>query len=283
MYPIIEIEDLNPEVVRLVVEAPAIARKHQPGQFIILRIDETGERIPLTVNEVDPEAGTVTVVFQKVGATTMQLAALRPGDALQDLVGPLGKPTDFGNAKRVAVIGGGLGCAIAYPEAKELHDKGIAVDLIAGFRTANLIFMGEKLQAACDSLIIVTDDGSNGHRGFVTDALRERLNAGIRYDLVIAIGPVVMMDFVCRLTKEYGIRTLVSMNTVMIDGTGMCGCCRVKVNGEYKHACIDGPDFEGHEVDFTSVMERSVQFRQYETQALNNYRRQHPEATMRRS
>ena len=282
MYPIIEIQDLNPEVVRLVVEAPAIARKHQPGQFIILRIDETGERIPLTVNEVDPEAGTVTVVFQKVGATTMQLAALRPGDALQDLVGPLGKPTDFGDAKRVAVIGGGLGCAIAYPEAKELHDKGIAVDLIAGFRTANLIFMGEKLQAACDNLIVVTDDGSNGRRGFVTDALRERLNAGVRYDLVIAIGPVVMMDFVCRLTKEYGIRTLVSMNTVMIDGTGMCGCCRVKVNGEYKHACIDGPDFDGHKVDFTSVMERSVQFRQYETQALNQYRRNHPEATMRR-
>jgi len=282
MYPIIEVQDLNPEVVRLVVEAPAIARKHQPGQFIILRIDETGERIPLTVNETDPEKGTVTVVFQKVGATTMQLASLQPGDALQDLVGPLGKPTDFGNAKRVAVIGGGLGTAIAYPEAKELHDKGIEVDLIAGFRTASLIFMGEKLQAACDNLIIVTDDGSNGRRGFVTDALRERLNAGIRYDLVIAIGPVVMMDFVCRLTKEYGIRTLVSMNTVMIDGTGMCGCCRVKVDGEYKHACIDGPDFDGHKVDFTSVMERSVQFRQYETQALNNYRRTHPEATMRR-
>ena len=282
MYPIIEVQDLNPEVVRLVVEAPAIARKHQPGQFIILRIDETGERIPLTVNETDPEKGTVTVVFQKVGATTMQLASLQPGDALQDLVGPLGKPTDFGNAKRVAVIGGGLGTAIAYPEAKELHDKGIAVDLIAGFRTASLIFMGEKLQAACDNLILVTDDGSNGRRGFVTDALRERLNSGIRYDLVIAIGPVVMMDFVCRLTKEYGIRTLVSMNTVMIDGTGMCGCCRVKVDGEYKHACIDGPDFDGHKVDFTSVMERSVQFRQYETQALNNYRRTHPEATMRR-
>ena len=282
MYPIIEVQDLNPEVVRLVVEAPAIARKHQPGQFIILRIDETGERIPLTVNETDPEKGTVTVVFQKVGATTMQLASLQPGDALQDLVGSLGKPTDFGNAKRVAVIGGGLGTAIAYPEAKELHDKGIAVDLIAGFRTASLIFMGEKLQAACDNLILVTDDGSNGRRGFVTDALRERLNSGIRYDLVIAIGPVVMMDFVCRLTKEYGIRTLVSMNTVMIDGTGMCGCCRVKVDGEYKHACIDGPDFDGHKVDFTSVMERSVQFRQYETQALNNYRRTHPEATMRR-
>jgi ferredoxin--NADP+ reductase len=267
----------------MVVEAPAIARKHQPGQFIILRIDETGERIPLTVNETDPEAGTVTVVFQKVGATTMQLAALHPVDALQDLVGPLGKPTDFGDAKRVAVIGGGLGTAIAYPEAKELHDKGIEVDLIAGFRTASLIFMGEKLQAACDNLIIVTDDGSNGKRGFVTDALRERINSGVHYDLVIAIGPVVMMDFVCRLTKEYGIRTLVSMNTVMIDGTGMCGCCRVKVNGEYKHACIDGPDFEGHEVDFTSVMERSVQFRQYETESLNNYRRNNPEATMRRS
>jgi ferredoxin--NADP+ reductase len=281
MYPIVEAQDLNPEVVRMVIEAPEIARKHKPGQFIILRIDETGERIPLTVNETDPEAGTLTIVFQKVGATTLHLAALRPGDALKDLVGPLGKPTDFGDAKRVAVIGGGLGCAIAYPEAKELHDKGVQVDLIAGFRTANLIFMGEKLQAACDNLIIVTDDGSNGNRGFVTDALRAQLSKGVRYDLVIAIGPVVMMDFVCRVTKEYGIRTLVSMNTVMIDGTGMCGCCRVKVGGEYKHACIDGPDFDGHQVDFRSVMERSVQFKQFETQSLNRYRRFHPQASLR--
>ena len=213
MFPIIEVEELNPEVVRMVVEAPAIARKHQPGQFIILRIDETGERIPLTVNETDPEAGTITVVFQKVGATTLQLADLKPGDALQDLVGPLGKPTDFAGAKRVAVIGGGLGCAIAYPEAKELHDMGVEVDLIAGFRTADLIFMEDKLEAACTNLIVVTDDGSNGRRGFVTDALRERMNSGIHYDLVIAIGPVVMMDFVCRLTKEYGVRTLANTST----------------------------------------------------------------------
>ena len=283
MYPVVEVQDLNPEVVRMVIQAPAIARKHQPGQFVILRIDETGERIPLTVNETDPEAGTVTIVFQKVGASTLQLGALQAGDVLQDVAGPLGKPTDFADAKRVAVIGGGLGCAIAYPEAKELHDTGVAVDLIAGFRTESLIFMSEKLEAACDNLIVVTDDGANGNRGFVTDALRNRLLAGEHYDLVIAIGPVVMMEAICKLTKEFGIRTLVSMNTVMIDGTGMCGCCRVKVGGEYKHACIDGPDFDGHLVDFSSVMDRSVQFRQFETQALNNYRRMHPQATMRQA
>jgi ferredoxin--NADP+ reductase len=223
------------------------------------------------------------LVFQKVGATTLQLGDLKAGDSLLDVVGPLGTPTDFGNARHVAVIGGGLGCAIAYPEAKELHDNGVAVDFIAGFHTASLDFLGEGTRGICDNLIVVTDDGSNGHRGLVTDALRANLEAGADYDLVFAVGPVVMMDYVCRLTREYGIRTLVSMNTIMIDGTGMCGCCRVKVNGEYKHACIDGPDFDGHAVDFTSVMERSTQFRQFETQALNNYRRMHPEATMRRA
>lgn len=267
MYPILETEALNAEVTRMVIEAPAIARKIKPGQFVMLRIDETGERIPLTMNGADPEAGTVTIIFQAVGASTMQLAKMRAGEALLDVVGPLGKPTELEGVKRACVIGGGLGTAIAYPQAKWLHDHGCQVDVIVGFRSKDLIILEDEFRACSDSLVIMTDDGSNGNKGVVTAPLQEQLEAGKRYDVVLAIGPVIMMKFVALTTKPYGIKTFVSMNPLMIDGTGMCGGCRVKVGDEYMHACVDGPDFDGHLVDFDDAMRRGVMYRSFEQRA----------------
>lgn len=267
MYPIEQVEQLNAEVTRMVVRAPEIAKKIKPGQFIMLRIDEQGERIPLTMNSCDPEAGTVTIVFQAVGATTMHLATLRAGDSLLDFAGPFGNPTELEGVKRACVIGGGLGTAIAYPQAKWLHDHGCEVDVITGFRNKDLILFEDELAACSSWHMVMTDDGSNGNKGVVTAPLQERIEAGANYDLVLAVGPVIMMKFVALTTKPHGIKTLVSMNPIMIDGTGMCGGCRVKVGDEYKHACVDGPDFDGHLVDFDDAMHRGVMYRDFEAAA----------------
>ena len=251
----------------MVVRAPEIAKKIKPGQFIMLRIDEQGERIPLTMNDCDPEAGTITIIFQAVGATTMRLAQMKAGDALQDFAGPLGNPTELEGAKRACVIGGGLGTAIAFPQAKWLYDHGCEVDVITGFRNKDLILLEDEINACSARQIIMTDDGSNGNKGLVTQALQQRIDEGADYDLVLAVGPVIMMKFVAATTKPYGIKTYVSMNPLMIDGTGMCGGCRVKVGDEYLHACVDGPDFDGHLVDFDDAMRRGVMYRSFEAEA----------------
>lgn len=267
MYPILEVEALNSEVTRMVVSAPEIAAKIKPGQFIMLRIDEVGERIPLTMNDCDPQAGTITIVFQAVGATTLQLAHMKVGESLLDFAGPLGNPTELAGARRACVIGGGLGTAIAYPQAKWLFENGCEVDVITGFRTIDLVLIEDEIAAHSTRQIIMTDDGSNGNKGLVTQALQARIDEGADYDLVLAVGPVIMMKFVAATTKPYNIKTFVSMNPLMVDGTGMCGGCRVKVGDDYMHACVDGPDFDGHLVDFDDAMRRGVQYRSFEAQA----------------
>jgi len=264
MYQIVKKRVLNPTVTLMEVSAPHIAKKALPGQFIILRIDEAGERIPLTVAGYDRKAGTITIIFQKVGYTTERLDKLEQGDSLLDFVGPLGVASEFAGMKKVAVVGGGLGVAIAYPQAKALYELGAEVDLFVGFRNRDLIILEEELAAASTELIVMTDDGSNGKKGFVTDGLAQKLQSGKDYDTVIAIGPLVMMKAVCDLTRERGIHTIVSMNTTMIDGTGMCGCCRLTVGGKTKFACVDGPDFDGHQVDFTEALARSRMFHKEE-------------------
>ena len=268
MFPIVKKRVLNETVTLMEIEAPLVARKALPGQFIIFRIDEEGERIPLTIAGYDREKGTVTIIFQKVGYTTMKLDTLNEGDALLDFVGPLGEPSHTEGVKRAAVIGGGLGVAIAYPQAKALHEAGCEVDLIVGFRNEHLIILKDELAAACTDLTIMTDDGSNGNKGFVTQALQAKLDAGKAYDEVIAIGPLPMMKAVCDLTKPKDIKTIVSMNTIMIDGTGMCGGCRVTVGGVTKFACVDGPDFDGHQVDWAEAISRSRMFRPEEQRAM---------------
>ena len=267
MFPIVKKRVLNESVTLMEIEAPLVARKAQPGQFIIFRIDEAGERVPLTIAGYDREKGTVTIIFQKVGYTTERLDTLKEGDALLDFVGPLGEPSHTEGIRRAAVIGGGLGVAIAYPQARALHEAGAKVDLIVGFRSEQLIILKDELEAACSELTIMTDDGSNGRKGFVTQELGEKLRAGEQYDEVIAIGPLPMMKAVCDLTRPYGVKTIVSMNPIMIDGTGMCGGCRVTVGGETKFACVDGPDFDGHLVDFDEAIARSRMFRPEEAQA----------------
>ena len=267
MYRIVKKRVLNPTVTLMEVEAPLVARKAEPGQFIILRVDENGERIPLTIADYDREKGTVTIIFQIVGATTEKLNHKEEGDYLQDFVGPLGKATETEGLKRVAVIGGGVGTAIAYPVAKKLHDVGCHVDLIVGFRNKDLIILEDEFRAASTNFIIGTDDGSYGKKALVTDLLREQIEAGVKYDRVIAIGPVIMMKFVCQLTKEYNIPTVVSMNPIMIDGTGMCGGCRLTVGGETKFACVDGPEFDGHLVDFDEAMARGAMYKNFERHA----------------
>ncbi|MBQ9941423.1 MAG: sulfide/dihydroorotate dehydrogenase-like FAD/NAD-binding protein [Christensenellaceae bacterium] len=272
MYKIVEKEVLGPQVTKMVIEAPAVAKKAQPGQFIIFRIDAQGERVPLTVADYDREKGTVTIIFQIVGKTTKKLNELGAGDSLLDFVGPLGMPTHFPpEAKKVAVIGGGLGTAIAYPQAKKLHEMGRQVDAIIGFRNKEYIILEKEMAENSSSLTVMTDDGSNGHKGFVTDALKARIEAGEKYDLVIAIGPLIMMKFVCKLTKQYGIKTIVSMNPIMIDGTGMCGGCRLTVGGQTKFACVDGPDFDGHLVDFDEAMRRQQMYKSEEAESLSRH------------
>lgn len=263
-YKIVRKEDLNPQIFLMEVEAPLVARRAEPGQFIILRTDEMGERVPFTIADFDREKGTVTVIVQVVGKTTQDMAKLRSGDELCDFAGPLGMPTPLEGLKKVAVIGGGLGTAIAYPQAKKLHSLGADVTVITGFRNKDLIILEDELKKVSSKLIITTDDGSNGVGGFVTDRLKEEIEKGEKFDEVIAIGPLVMMRAVCSLTKEYDIKTTVSMNPVMIDGTGMCGGCRVIVGGETKFACVDGPDFDGHKIDWAAALNRQNMFKAHE-------------------
>ena len=272
MYKIVKKEVLNPTVSLIEVEAPYIAKKAEPGQFIILRVDERGERVPFTIADFDREKGTVTIIFQVVGETTELLNELQEGDSLQDFVGPLGVASHFEDVKNVAVIGGGLGTAIAYPQAKKLHGMGVRVDMINGFRNKDLIIIEDLCKDACTNLYTMTDDGSNGNKGFVTAKLEELIEAGNKYDLVVAIGPLVMMKAVCDLTKKYDIKTIVSMNPIMIDGTGMCGGCRGTVGGEAKVACVDGPDFDGHQVDFDQAILRSRMFKTQEDRARKEHR-----------
>ena len=271
MAKIITKRRLNPTVTLMEVSAPLIAKKALPGQFIILRVDEKGERIPLTIADYDREKGTITIIFQKVGLTTELLDTLEEGDDILDFVGPLGRPTELEGVKKVAVIGGGVGCAIAYPQAKYLHEHGVAVDVIAGFRSMDIVILEEEFQAACDHLYLTTDDGSYGEKGLVTDKLKALIEAGNQYDAVIAIGPIIMMKFVCKTTEPYGIKTLVSLNPIMIDGTGMCGGCRVSVGGQMKFACVDGPDFDGHQVDFDELMARNAAYKEREAQVRRDH------------
>lgn len=266
-YKIIKKEVLNPQIFLMEIEAPLIAKKAEPGQFIILRIDEYGERVPFTINDFDREKGTVTIIVQAVGKTTMDLSKMEAGEELLDFAGPLGVPTHLDGLKKVAVIGGGLGTAIAYPQAKKLHALGAEVHVITGFRDKDLIILEEECKKVSDKLIITTDDGSNGVKGFVTQRLQELLDAGEQYDAVIAIGPLVMMRAVSEVTRPQGIKTIVSMNPVMIDGTGMCGGCRVIVGGETKFACVDGPDFDGHQIDWQAALNRQQMFKTHEKQA----------------
>ncbi|HHV50420.1 MAG TPA: sulfide/dihydroorotate dehydrogenase-like FAD/NAD-binding protein [Clostridiales bacterium] len=264
MYRILKKRVLNPTVTWMDVEAPLIARKARAGQFIILRVNETGERIPLTIADYDPEKGSVTIIFQKVGATTLMLDKLEEGDYILDFVGPLGRATEIEGVKKVAIVGGGVGCAIAYPEAKAFHNAGANVDMIAGFRSKDLVILEDEMAAASDRLFLMTDDGSYGSKGFVTEKLKELLDGGEKYDMVFAIGPVPMMRAVSKLTEQYGVKTVVSMNPIMIDGTGMCGGCRLTVGGQTKFACVDGPEFDGHKIDWDEAMKRLSQYRQEE-------------------
>ena len=261
--------ELNPTVTLMEIEAPLIAGKAKPGQFVILRVNETGERIPLTIADRDPEKGIVTIIFQIVGATTAKLNRLNAGDTIADFVGPLGEPSRLDGLGRVAVVGGGVGCAIAYPLAKSLYEAGAVVHSIVGFRNRDLVILEEEFMAVSTKLFMGTDDGSYGTKGLVTDQLKALLDAGEQYDEVIAIGPVVMMKFVCKLTKEYGVKTTISMNSIMVDGTGMCGCCRLTVGGKTKFACVDGPDFDGHLIDFDEVMKRQIMYADFEKRAFD--------------
>ena len=264
MFRIVRKEILQPSVTLYEIEAPLIAKKAQPGQFIILRVDENGERIPITIYDYDTEKGTVSIIVQTVGATTLKLSMLNEGDCLHNFVGPLGKATETEGRKKVAVVGGGVGCAIAYPVLKKFHDDGAEVHAIIGFRSKDLIILEDKFKAASDHLVVCTDDGSYGRKGLVTEALKELIDAGNQYDEVFAIGPMVMMKFVSLTTKPYGIPTTVSMSPVMIDGTGMCGGCRLSVGGETKFACVDGPDFDGHKVDWNIAVKRNQMYAGFE-------------------
>lgn len=267
MYKIVKKQPLNPTVTRMEIEAPLIAKKAKPGQFIILRVDENGERIPLTVAGYDREKGTVTIIFQIVGATTEKLNHLNEGECLHGFVGPLGVPTHVDGLKKVCVIGGGVGCAIALPIAEELHAMGAEVTSIIGFRNQDLVILEDEFKACSDHFTLMTDDGSYGEKGNVTAPLKTLLENGERFDEVIAIGPLIMMKFVCLTTKEYDQKTVVSMNPIMVDGTGMCGGCRLTVGGKTKFACVDGPDFDGHEVDFDEAMSRSRSYTSFERHA----------------
>ena len=272
MFEIVKKEFLNSNTVLLEINAPFIAKKAEPGQFIMLRIDENGERIPLTIADFDREKGTVTIIAQMVGHTTRMLGELEEGDFLLDFVGPLGNATHVEGLKKVAIIGGGLGTAIAYPQAKKLHNLGAEVHFIAGFRNKDIIILEDKIRAVSDVTVIATDDGSNGNKGFVTDMLNNLIDQGNKYDCVIAIGPLIMMKFVCEITKKHNIKTIISMNPIMIDGTGMCGGCRVNVGGETKFACVDGPEFDGHLVDFDLAIQRQGYYKQQEILANENHR-----------
>ncbi len=267
MYKIVRKESLNPTVSLMEVEAPLVARKCEPGQFIILRATEDGERIPLTIAGYDREKGTITIIFQIVGGSTEVLNSLQEGEYIQDFVGPLGKATEMDGLKKVAVVGGGVGCAIAYPVAKKLHEIGCEVHSIVGFRSEDLIILEDEFKAVSDKYVLMTDDGSKGEKGLVTAALEKLIESGEQYDQVITIGPLIMMKFVVAVTKKYNVKTVVSMNPIMVDGTGMCGGCRLTVGGKTMFACVDGPDFDGFEVDFDEAMARGATYRPFEQKA----------------
>lgn len=267
MYQIVTKRRLNDIVTLMEVAAPAVAAKAQPGQFIMFRLDELGERVPLTISGYDRDKGTIEIIFQHMGRSTKMLAQMEEGDYISDFVGPLGKPSNFEGMKKVCVVGGGVGCAIGYPVAKALHDMGVEVDMIAGFKNKDIVILEDEMRAACDNLYLTTDDGSYGEKGFVTDKLKSLLESGKGYDTVFAIGPVIMMKFVSAVTKPFGVHTVVSLNPIMIDGTGMCGGCRVTVGGETKFACVDGPEFDGHKVDFDELMKRNAFYKEQEQKA----------------
>ena len=267
MFKIVKKRSLNPTVSEMSIEAPLIAKKAKPGQFIILRAKEDSERIPLTIAGTDATAGTVDIIYQIVGAGTMQLNSLNQGDSLHDFVGPLGQPTEIEGLKNVCVVGGGVGCAIALPVARALHEAGAKVTGIVGFRNKDLVILEDEFRACCDELILMTDDGSYGDKGVVTAPLEKCIQDGANFDEVITIGPLIMMKFVVSVTKKYNVKTVVSMNPIMIDGTGMCGGCRLTVGGKTKFACVDGPDFDGFEVDFDEAMHRGTMYRDFEAHA----------------
>ena len=266
MFKIVRKKELNASVTLMDIEAPFIAKKAQAGQFIIFRIDEKGERVPLTIAGYDREKGTVTIIFQKVGFATIALGNLNEGDYIRDFVGPLGKPTHTEGIKKVCVVGGGVGCAIALPSAAAFKEAGAEVDVVVGFRNKDIVILEDEFKAVSDNMYLMTDDGSYGEQGFVTVKLQQLLESGRDYDAVLAIGPIPMMKFVCKTTEPFGVKTMVSLNPVMIDGTGMCGGCRVTVGGETKFACVDGPEFDGHKVDFAELMSRNSAYRDREAE-----------------
>ena len=271
MFKIVRKKELNSAVTLLEIEAPFIAKKAKAGQFIIFRIDEMGERVPLTIAGYDREKGTVTIIFQKVGFSTIALGALNEGDYIKDFVGPLGKPTHTEGVKRVCVVGGGVGCAIALPSAAAFKEAGAEVDVIVGFRNKDIVILEDEFRAVSDNMYLMTDDGSYGEHGFVTVKLQELLEKGNKYDAVLAIGPIPMMKFVCKTTEPFGVKTMVSLNPIMVDGTGMCGGCRVTVGGEVKFACVDGPEFDGHKVDFAELMSRNTTYRTREADVTEHH------------
>ena len=264
MYRIVRKEALKPTVILYEIEAPMVAKKAEPGQFIILRVDENGERIPITIHDYDREKGTVTIIVQTVGATTEKLSHKQQGEFIQDFVGPLGRPTETEGKKKVCVVGGGVGCAIAYPVLKKFHDCGAEVHAVVGFKDKDVVILEDKFKSASDVMKLVTDDGSYGEKGLVTDALKQLIEEGNQYDEIFAIGPAIMMKFVSKTTEPYGIPTTVSMSPIMVDGTGMCGGCRLTVGGETKFACVDGPDFDGHKVDWDESLKRGKMYFDWE-------------------
>ena len=271
MFKIVRKKELNASVTLMDIEAPFIAKKAKAGQFIIFRIDEKGERVPLTIAGYDREKGTVTIIFQKVGFATQALGSLNEGDYIRDFVGPLGKPTHTEGVKKVCVVGGGVGCAIALPSAAAFKEAGAEVDVIVGFRNKDIVILEDEFKAVSDNMYLMTDDGSYGEQGFVTVKLEELLKAGKGYDAVLAIGPIPMMKFVCKTTEPFGVKTMVSLNPIMVDGTGMCGGCRVTVGGEVKFACVDGPEFDGHQVDFAELMSRNSTYRGREAEVTEKH------------
>ena len=271
MYKIVRKKELNSAVTLMEIEAPFVAKKAKAGQFIIFRVDEQGERVPLTIAGYDREKGTVSIIFQKVGFSTNALGALYEGDYIQDFVGPLGKPTNTEGVKRVCVVGGGVGCAIALPSAVGFKEAGCEVDVIVGFRSKDIVILEDEFRACADNLYLMTDDGSYGEHGFVTVKLQQLLESGRQYDEVLAIGPIPMMKFVSKTTEPFGVKTIVSLNPIMVDGTGMCGGCRVTVGGETKFACVDGPDFDGHQVDYAELMSRNGVYRDREAQVAKEH------------
>lgn len=275
MYKILEAKELTTNIYLMVVEAPRVAKNCQPGQFVIVRMDEDGERIPLTVCDYDREMGTITIVFQTVGAETTRMAALKAGDSFHDFVGPLGCASEMVHEdretlarKRILFVAGGVGTAPVYPQVKWLHSNGIAADVIVGAKNHDLLILEKEMEAVAGNLYVTTDDGSYGRKGMVTQTIQELVDEGKNYDLCIAIGPMIMMKFVCKLTKELGIPTIVSLNPIMVDGTGMCGACRVTVGDKVKFACVDGPEFDGHLVNFDEAMKRQQIYKTAEGRAM---------------